>query len=205
VLFGAYGLVVALRSGRYAEAFGVIGFVVYLVVVTPGNFHHNYYQLPIVPIGVVLTALGVATAIERRHAAGQWTEERRVNAYAAVLAAALLTTFIRSVSAHNWYEVDQRRLALCDALSVALLPDDRVAFANNLSPDLLFCINRKGWLLEEFESTPERFRQLARDGATVFVTARTYEATVQALAVFGPPLVQTRAYVAYRVGPAHTP
>ena len=53
------------RRRNLAEVAGVVAFAVYLVVVTVGNFHHNYYQLPIVPIGAVLIAIGIVDIATR--------------------------------------------------------------------------------------------------------------------------------------------
>jgi hypothetical protein len=199
VVFGSYGAIVAAQQRRYAERCGLITFAAYLIVVTVGNFSHNYYQLPIVPVATVLTAAGVTALIGRIGTSRNWSSDTRINAYAAILWIAAMSTFIRSVSAHNWYEVDQRRVRMCETLARVLAPDERVVFANYKSPDILFCIHRKGWLLTDEETTPERLHELANDGAPVFVTEKRYEQTVRTLQNMAEPLVDTPEFAAYRV------
>jgi len=195
--FAVYGLVVAIRQRRWAEPLGVAAFLAYLIVVTTGNFHHNYYQLPIVPIGVVLAALGVSEAISRMGEARRWTADRRVYVCAALLWAVALSTFARSVSFHSWYEVDERRVRMCEQLAPLLDPTDRVAFANYLSPDILFCLDRKGWLLEG-EGGPERFTDLLKKGAVV-VTDRASTENVRVLDGLATVITSTPEFAAYRL------
>lgn len=198
VVFGTWGLVVAIRERRYAEPLGVLAFLVYLIVVTGGNYEHNYYQLPIVPLGAALTGLGLTAAVDRIGSTRRWSAERRLNACAAVLGIALLSTFVRSVSAHNWYEVDRRKSRLCGDLIPLLLPGERVAFVNDPSPDILFCVHRKGWLLTPEEATEARLREVEHEGAAVFVTQKRFEEVRRFLQELGEPLLETPDFVAYR-------
>jgi hypothetical protein len=198
-VFATYGLVVAIRERRYAEIFGVLAFLVYLIVVTRGNYEHNYYQLPIVPVGAALTGAGVTDAVTRIGSRRGWSTERRLNAYAAVLGIALLSTFVRSVSAHNWYEVDQGKFRLCEDLRPLLLPGERVVIANDSSPDVLFCLHRKGWLLTPEEATGDRLRGLAREGAAVFVTRKRFVEARRVLDGMAEPMLETPDFRAYRV------
>ncbi len=199
VVFGAYGLIVALRRRRLAEPLGVLAFFVYLVVVTAGNYEHNYYQLPIVPVGAVLAGLGVARAVDRIGTPRAWPFERRLNAGAAVLAIALLSTFVRSVSAHNWYELDRAKARLCEGLAPLLQPGERVAFASDRSPDMLFCLHRKGWLLQPAQATDTRLREIAAEGAAVFVTRKEFADIRRALEAMADPLLETPEFAAFRV------
>lgn len=190
------GLVVAVRQGRWAEPLGVAAFLLYVVVITPGNFAHNYYQLPIVPIATVLMALGITHAIQTVGDRRSWSEERRLVALAAVLWLAAVSTFVRNVSFHSWYEVDQSRVRICDALTAVLAPDQRVAFAHYGSPDILFCVDRKGWMLEDHQLTGDDFSSLfSRDA--VIVTETRFAETVARLDRLGVVVARTPAFVAY--------
>ena len=191
-----YGLIVARQSGRSAEAFGVAAFVGYLALVTTGNFAHNYYQLPLVPPAICAIAFGVVTAIERLAARRSWTADRRTTALAAVIWVAALTTFVRAVSAHSWYEIDSARVHMCEALKAALPPGQRLAFAQYGSPDLLFCTDRKGWILQDHEVNAGRFTELL-DKHAVIVVERRFAETVQLLDRIGTPVVSTPSFVAY--------
>ena len=202
IAFAAYGLVVAVRQRRWAEPLGVAAFVAYLIVITNGNFHHNYYQLPIVPIGVVLAALGVSEALTRMSERRGWTFDRLVYVCAALLWAVTVSTFARSVSFHSWYEVDERRVRVCEQLAPLLDPADRVAFTNYLSPDILFCLHRKGWLLSE--AGPEQFLDLLKKGA-VIVTDRAATENVRVLDGLATLITSTPEFLAYRLAPPEPP
>ncbi len=97
--------------GQAGRTFG-LRFGAYLVIVAGGNFHHNYYQLPIVPMATVATP--------RHHRAGLtpraegWRDAQRSDALCGDRVDRRDGAFARSVSAHNWYELDAPRVALCD-------------------------------------------------------------------------------------------
>lgn len=199
VAFGIYGFFVARRARKYAEPLGVSAFLVYLIVVTIGNLEHNYYQLPIVPIATTLAAIGITAAVNQLALACRLSDEARLNAYAIILGIALLSTFVRSVSAHNWYEVNHAGVTVCKELSAVLAPRERVVFTNYENPDILFCIDRKGWLLPEAATTENRLRELVDDGAAVFVTEKRHESTRRILQEIAEPLAETREFAAYRI------
>jgi Dolichyl-phosphate-mannose-protein mannosyltransferase len=192
----AYGLVVAWRTRRWAEPLGIAAFLAYLAVVTQGNFHHNYYQLPVVPIGTVLAALGVTEAIQRIGDRRAWPDARREVVLAAVVWLAVVSTFARSASFHSWYEVDQSRVGMCDALLRVLAPGQRVAFAHYASPDILFCIDRKGWALGGNEMNAPRLSALLEKDV-VIVSEIQFNETATLLATLGAPIVATPRFVAY--------
>jgi hypothetical protein len=48
IVAAALGLVTAWRAHRLVEIALVLAGLVYLIVVTPGNYHHDYYQIPVV-------------------------------------------------------------------------------------------------------------------------------------------------------------
>jgi len=119
-------------------------------------------------------------------------------AVAAVLWVAAMTTFVRSVSAHNWYEIDYSRLRICEELKAVLPPGARVGFVDYGSPDILFCTARKGWLLDADVSTG-RLRELRAEGAFAIVVERRNDAAVRQLESVVAPLVHTREFVAFRL------
>jgi 4-amino-4-deoxy-L-arabinose transferase-like glycosyltransferase len=197
VLFAPIGLVVAVRLKKRAELWGVLAFALYLLVVAAGNFHHNYYQLPIVPIGTVLTSVGIMAAVRRVSSRYAWTPEKRLAACAAILWVAAASTFARNVSAHNWYEIDHAKRRLCEDLQPRLLPTDRVVFVNESNPDVLFCLGRKGWLLGTPAVTVEDLRKLSEEGGSVVVTRRPDPLSAR-LDQAAQPLLETPDFVVHR-------
>jgi hypothetical protein len=191
-----YGAIVARQSGRWAEVLGLVAFLGYLGVVTTGNFAHNYYQLPLVPPAICAMALGLTTAVERIGQRRRWTPDRLTAALAAVVWLAALTTFIRAASAHSWYEVADDRVHICDELVRTVPPSRRLAFLHYGSPDLLFCTDRKGWILQDSEVEPRRLAELLDRNAVIVVETRFPE-TVRVLEQLGTPVASTPGFVAY--------
>lgn len=83
----------------------------------------------------------------------------------------LVFAFVRSVSFHPWYEVDQQQVQFCSLLKAGLKTSDRVAFADYNSPDILFCLDRRGWLTSTTEMSPAEARVLRDSGAAILAIA----------------------------------
>lgn len=196
IVAAIYGVIVARQSGRWAEVFGLAAFVGYLAVVTTGNFAHNYYQLPVVPPAVCAIALGLVTAVDRSGARRSWPVERRIAVLAALIWVAAVSTFVRAASAHSWYEVDYTRVHICEELRRVVPPDQRLAFVHYGSPDLLFCVDRKGWILQDHEVTPARLAELLDRNAVIVLETRFPE-TVRVLDQMGTQVASTPSFVAY--------
>ncbi|MEO7191940.1 MAG: hypothetical protein ABI051_12870 [Vicinamibacterales bacterium] len=192
------GLWSAIRQGKRAEAAGLAGFALYLVIVTGGNLAHNYYQLQIVPVAVSLAAAGVGALLDRTASRG-WSAQRRLYLTAVLLSLTTLTAFVRSVNFHSWYSVDQARVRVCTDLGPQLGNRDLVAFIGYKSPDILFCLDHRGWLLDE-DTPPEDLRRVVAEGAAVIVVPRQFE---DRLAALDPqslrPLLSIPAFLVFRV------
>jgi hypothetical protein len=201
-VFLVVGAVGAARRGRLAELAGLASFVVYLVVVTVGNFHHNYYQLPIVPIGTVLIAVGITEGVRRYGRTRGWSPDRVQLVCAAMVWVAACATFVRSASAHNWYEIEPAIVYLCDETRAKLTPDDRVVIIGNKSPALLFCLDKKGWILSPDEATPNRLSEVSREGADVLVFQEPVAGVESFLAGQTRLDVNVGAFAVYRVSMA---
>jgi hypothetical protein len=195
----AYGLVQSVAARRLAELGGVIGFLLHLVVVTEGNFAHNYYQLVIAPFGAVLAGVGITAWAARAGAVRHWTPDRQLTAAASAIGLAVLFTVARSASFHSWYELDRSRMRLCEDLRPKLQSGDLVAFAGDSSPDVLFCLDHRGWLLSE--TTPRtQLHDLETDRANVIVAPLQY---LDLLTVFDDmphrTILETPAFKAIRL------
>ena len=138
VVFLVAGVWSAWQRRKVAEIAGICAFISYLVVVTGGNFHHNYYQLPVVPIATVLISLGILDG--GRRLAARYRNATPMYAVCSIMVASMvLTTFARSVSFHSWYEIDPEIVYLCNETRMDLQPTERVVIVGSKSPALLFC------------------------------------------------------------------
>ena len=141
------GLWYGVRERRWCEALGVAGFAAYLVLVAGGNYIHDYYQLALIPIAPSLVSFGLVRLVSKL----AHSPERRRGALAVALGVAALSTFVRSASAHSWYEYPASDVELCRTIGGLSAPDDRVVVLGSSDPKLLFCIDRRGWLLPSAE------------------------------------------------------
>jgi hypothetical protein len=161
----AVGLVIAARRRLWPELFAAAGFCAYIVLVATGNKVHDYYQIAVVPTAVMLIAIGVTDGLR----ALRLDERSHALALTSVLAVMLLSTFVRSVSFHSWYEHDPDRVQLCRDLQPQLAPRALVAFFDYPSPDLLFCLDRHGWLFAAGRWSADDVTSVWKQGADVIV------------------------------------
>jgi hypothetical protein len=98
--------------------------------------------------------------------------ERFNQLLAILLGVAAFTSFVRSTSFHSWCEYGADSVLFCESVDRFAERDDRVVFIGNNDPALLFCMDRKGWLVSEDESTEERIRSIWKAGAKIAVVPR---------------------------------
>lgn len=167
VLFVAVtiGLWRAVLERRWFEPLGVAGYLAYLVLVALGNFHHDYYQLALMPVAPFLASSGLIYIADQFGSA-----RRRDQRLALFLGLAVVSTFVRHVSAHSWYEYSPGDVAVCEALARLSAPADRIAFAGYNDPKIMFCADRKGWLLAESDGV--RLDEAMQRGARLAVLSR---------------------------------
>ena len=191
------GLVTLVKQGRRAELAAVFSCLVYLIAVSHGNRRHDYYQLVLVPAGMMAIPAGILAIARwaRQRLPGAWTVQRLT---VTLLWMMLLSCFIRSVSFHSWYEVDQEKLRFCSLLRPQLAPGELVVFADYTSPDVMYCLDRRGWLHQGPPMTVDQVGHRRDSGADVLVMPTSSAA---ALGGVGPPIARTDEWLAVRIGP----
>ncbi|HEX5069321.1 MAG TPA: hypothetical protein VFV78_03825 [Vicinamibacterales bacterium] len=166
--FGLIGIVtgayLAWRHRRWCEGLALVSFPLYVILVAGGNVRHNYYQIAIVPMAAPLAAMGLLHVIDR--------VPRLRRAYSTAVATILIlvavSTTVRLASFHSWFEVPVSDVLLCSALPEHLSsPADRVAVVGTGDPRFLFCLNRKGWLLDNLDASQAGLERAWREGARV--------------------------------------
>ena len=191
------GLVTLAKQGRRAEIAAVLSCLVYLIVVSHGNRRHDYYQLALVPACMMAIPTGILTIAQwaSRRLPDAWTVQRIT---ITLLWMMLLSCFIRSVSFHSWYEVEHEKLQFCSILRPQLAAGELVVFADYTSPDLLYCLDRRGWLHQGPPLTMEQVGHRKDDGADVLVMPMT---SAERLGSVGSEIARTKEWLAVRLGP----
>jgi hypothetical protein len=103
-------------------------------IVALGKFHHDYYQLALMPIVPFLASVGLIYLGDEFGSA-----KRRDQRLTALLGLVMIATFVRHVSAHSWYEYSHEDVALCEALGKRSAPADRIVFVGDNDPTIMFC------------------------------------------------------------------
>ena len=154
----------AWRHRRWCEGLGLLGFLAYVFLVARGNLSHNYYQIAMMPVAATLVAIGLLDIIDR-------TPPLR-RAYATSVTTVLIlvaaATTIRSASFHSWYAVPRDEQNVCDLVPAHFSsPAERVVVVGTSDPRYLFCLNRKGWLLDNASTHEAQLRRAWEQGARV--------------------------------------
>jgi hypothetical protein len=139
------------------------------VILAQGCMVHDYYLLAVVPVAAVLVSVGLFAVAER---IGRGDTDRELVAASTLTAVLLVYSLFRSIGPHSWYDIPVDKLQLCRAGPSLLAAGDRLAFVGYNNPDLLYCLDRRGWLLEEGAADAERLGEIWHLGGTVFVFPR---------------------------------
>lgn len=123
--------------------FWLISVLIYFSVFAMGNVTHDYYQLPIVPVGSILISLGFFQMIE----VGK-------NIYQKIILGLLATSLIVLSLALGWFEV-RGYYAINDPAIIEagkrideITPKDAIVIAPyQTSPSFLYQTNRHGWTM----------------------------------------------------------
>lgn len=141
---------------------GIIGF---FVIIAKGNVTHDYYQLPIVPIGCILMALGFEFLITR----GQGYVQKTMHIGIAVVLVMLMLSF-GWYEVRGYYNINHNEIVEAGKAVDRLLPKDAIVIApyDNDSA-FLYQTNRHG-----FTFGGDKIEQYISQGATHLVST-TYD------------------------------
>ena len=200
VLLLLVGLVMVLRQGKRFEPFAVAGFLAYVVILARGCMIHDYYLLAVVPVASVLVPVGLCAVAER---IGRGDTDRELVALAALTAVLAVYSLFRSIGPHSWYDTPADKVQLCRAGDTFLAAGDRLAFVGYDNPDLLYCLDHRGWLLEAKTVDAQRLDEVWRLGGTVFVLPRTLAGAEAARWVEerGKPVFENAGFEVVRLPP----
>ena len=166
------------RDERLFDAW-LLAALVYVVIVARGNYVHEYYQLPFLPVGVVY--IGKVFA---RHWGSTWRTAPR-----ALLALCLVVTAGLSASRLGDYlrredPSRSREIALGREIRERTEPNALVVAVQEGNPTLLYHAHRKGWSISQSSVTESSLRELHAKGARYVVSTQD----------FGPPAGHVEVY-----------
>jgi 4-amino-4-deoxy-L-arabinose transferase-like glycosyltransferase len=135
--------------------------LVYFVVIAKGNVTHDYYQMPLVPIGCIFMAKGVEFLLSYGHGIFQ-----------KALNYSLIVIFILLMGAFGWYEVrgyfniNNPAIVAAGKKADEILPKDaRVITPYQDDPAFLYQTNRIGWTVGA-----DRIPEFIQAGATHLIS-----------------------------------
>lgn len=166
IVFTDLGLVL-LATGLFLPArdqlfrIWLLAALVYVVVVANGNLVHSYYQMPFIPAG----AFFIGSALDRIYASVRLRPLAGV-VYAALIALAITNLLpMYGMYAYPAYEA-ARALKNLDASASPILS---VPHRRDMSPELLYYADRKGWVVWPDQLSIETVDHFRAQGARYVV------------------------------------
>ncbi len=159
--FTLFILGVFLNSGKKERVFHVwlVAVILYFFVVARGNYIHDYYQLPIVPVASIFIGKCMSRIYE--------IEKNRVAALAIIL-----ISFIFSIAiAQPLYNINNNMYEAAKAIKAISNKDDLIVTGEG-NPAILYYSERKGWKRPVEYLTIKDIEKWRKMGAKYFVTTQ---------------------------------
>ncbi|MCD8485112.1 hypothetical protein LRY65_01805 [Candidatus Woesebacteria bacterium] len=124
-----------------ALVFGGLGMLAYLVIFATGNVQHDYYQVPLVPILVLLWARGAVWLV--RQGSGVW---QKIELAGVVGVIALFSMAFSWYEVSGWFNVNNWAYVSAGEAIQRLTPEDALIIAPGFGDTtFLFQTERRGW------------------------------------------------------------
>ncbi len=124
-----------------ALIFGAVGMLAYLVVFASGNVQHDYYQIPLVPILVLLWARGASWLIEQ---GSGWLQKIELSGVVAIIG--LFSIAFAWYEVAGWFNINNPAYVTAGAAVQQHTPDDALVIAPGFGDTtFLFQTERRGW------------------------------------------------------------
>lgn len=160
--------------------------LLYMTIFAKGNVNHDYYQLPIVPVGSVLVSLGAFTLFDLSY-----------RFWAKVTTASIISFLIVLSFALGWYEVrgffniNKPEIVEAGMRADLLLPKDaKVITPYGGDPAFLYQTNRYGYPIVD-----KPLEKFIDEGFTYLISVETGDAGIQNLAQDCKVIEQTQNYL----------
>ncbi len=166
------GLLLPARERRERVLHVWLGAVVlYFFVVAKGNAIHEYYQLPVIPVGCLFAGKAVSAAVGRARRRGVPLARDRLLWVVAVL--------LLFIPFHAVYKVGDRlgtklsTLRFARRVAAATSEADRLLVQDNHQTDLLYYADRRGWYVGSHVKMDKHRLEAYRTKGALYYVART--------------------------------
>ncbi len=147
------------KAGKFLLVW-LISILAYITIFAKGNVTHDYYQLPIVPIGIALAAIGGLYQISRSRSFGQLLSNLFLVGVLSVLMVSFGWFEVRGYFNVNRWEIIQAGKRVDE-----LTPKDSLVVAPYMGdPAFLYHTNRHGWTIGG------DITLLQKQGASIYVS-----------------------------------
>ena len=156
------------KKEGYMYPLWLVGILAFFVVIARGNVTHDYYQLPIVPVGCIFIALGIDQLITR----GANYINRAISIVVAVSLVAVMLAF-GWYEVRGYYNINHPEIVEAGKAVDRLLPKDAIVIApyDNDSA-FLYQTNRHGYTFGG-----DKVEQYIQEGATHMVSVNFDDTT----------------------------
>lgn len=165
------GLFLPVREPRERVLLVWLGAVVlYFFTVAKGNAIHEYYQLPVLPVGCLFAGKAVSAAVRRARARGvPWRRDRLLWAVTLLL---LFVPFHSVWKLRDRLETDLSTLRFARKVAAATSAQDRLLVQGSHQTDLLYYADRRGWYLGNQARLHDRRLEAYREKGTRYYVTR---------------------------------
>ena len=161
-------------DGRPVADAWLAAMVLFIVIMGEVNFTHEYYQLPLVPLGALYFGAALAPFF-----AGSWApiKDNGLGRAVVLMAAAVLGFYFSGVARTHYLlgNLDERIFLAGRAVERAVPSRSLLIVADDhgvTSPLLLYFAHRKGWSFDPENLYPQVIDGLRRQGANYYATTR---------------------------------
>ena len=141
----------------------------YLVIVSGGNYNHEYYQLPILFPLSFYAGLGFS-AIAAKYSGSVWLKPV-LAAMVLFLLSYMAVFYLFSLSSENLEKYDEYPLIV---MAKKVCGKDPVVCVDNQNPTLMYLADLKGWHASPLEITPDFVSKISGRGGRYLIGMKSY-------------------------------
>lgn len=163
-----FGLINFIKKNEIFYYLWLLSIIIFFVIIAKGNVTHDYYQMPLVPIGAVFIAKGIDFLLT---AGRVWY--RRIFNYLIAISLVLLMFAFGWFETRDYFNINRPEIVEAGRAVDRLLPKDALVIAPyDNDPAFLYQTDRHGWTLGA-----GKIPDWIKEGATHMVSVNFDDAT----------------------------